>query len=134
MRVLRYDRTLSGVRDQRTWLASIAWRVAVERRRKKSEAVPQDVGDVAGNLGGHGAAADETLLGAEMSALLERLIATLPRKLRDPLTLSTVKEMSPSEVAQVLGINEAAVRSRVFRARQVLREKLGSLLEGKHGA
>jgi DNA-directed RNA polymerase specialized sigma24 family protein len=32
--------------------------------------------------------------------------------------------MSPREVAATLGINEAAVRSRVFRARQILREKL----------
>jgi len=51
-------------------------------------------------------------------------MAALPRKLREPLVLSTIDEMSPREVAATLGINEAAVRSRVFRARQILREKL----------
>jgi len=40
------------------------------------------------------------------------------------LILSTIEEMSPREVGATLGINEAAVRSRVFRARQILREKL----------
>ncbi len=69
-----------------------------------------------------------------MTGFLEKLMAGLPGKLRDPLTLSTVEEMSPADIAEVLGINEAAVRSRLFRARRILREKLTVLLEGKHGA
>ncbi len=79
------------------------------------------------------ASADEILLSAEMSRFLGSLIAALPGKLRDPLTLSTVEEMSPADIAEVLGIGEAAVRSRLFRARQILRERLTVLLEGKHG-
>ncbi|PYX71622.1 MAG: RNA polymerase subunit sigma-70, partial [Acidobacteria bacterium] len=34
------------------------------------------------------------------------------------------EEMSPREIAATLDINEAAVRSRIFRARQILKEKL----------
>ncbi len=64
-----------------------------------------------------------------MIGFVQRLIASLPAKLRDPLTLSTVEEMSPADIAQVLGASEAAVRSRLFRARQILREKLTTLLE-----
>ncbi len=79
------------------------------------------------------AGAEEMLLGSELMGLLEKLIATLPEKLRNPLILSTVEEMSPGDIAEVLGINEAAVRSRLFRARQMLREKLAARLEGKHG-
>jgi RNA polymerase sigma-70 factor (ECF subfamily) len=60
----------------------------------------------------------------QVGTQLEKLIAVLPEKLRAPLLLSAVDEMSPREVAATLGINEAAVRSRVFRARQILREKL----------
>jgi RNA polymerase sigma-70 factor (ECF subfamily) len=52
------------------------------------------------------------------------LIAALPEQLRGPLVLSTLDEISPREVATVLGISEAAVRSRAFRARQILQEKL----------
>ena len=68
--------------------------------------------------------ADETVLGMQIGAVLERMIAALPEKLRQPLILSTIEEMSPREVAAALGMNEAAVRSRVFRARQILKEKL----------
>lgn len=70
------------------------------------------------------APADQSAQGGELSATVERLIAALPAKLREPLILSAIEEMSPREIAAALGINEAAVRSRVFRARQILREKL----------
>jgi len=62
---------------------------------------------------------------------LEKLIQALPRKLREPLILSTIEEMSPREVAATLNVNEAAVSSRVFRARQLLREKLQVRTEKK---
>ena len=55
----------------------------------------------------------------------------LPAGLRDPLTLSTIDDMSTAEVGEVLGLTEAAVRSRLFRAREILREKLTTLMEVK---
>ena len=133
LRVLRYGRKLAGVRDPRTWLARIAWRVAVERRRNVAEIPLNDVAGTVEQIRSSAASADEMILGAEMSGFLGTLIAALPAKLRDPLTLSTVEDMSPADVAEVLGIKEAAVRSRLFRARQILREKLTVLLEGSHG-
>jgi RNA polymerase sigma-70 factor, ECF subfamily len=133
LRVLRYRRKLAGVRDPRTWLARIAWRVAVERRRNVSEVPLDDVAPLVEQIRSHSAGAEEVMLSGEMSGFLGTLIAALPAKLRDPLTLSTVEEMSPADVAEVLGIKEAAVRSRLFRARQILREKLTALLDGKHG-
>lgn len=59
---------------------------------------------------------------------MEKFIAALPTNLREPLVLSTIDEMTPREVAATLGINEAAVRSRIFRARQILKEKLAQRL------
>jgi RNA polymerase sigma-70 factor (ECF subfamily) len=133
MRVLRYRRRLSALQDMRSWVARIAWRVAVERRRSSLQTKLENVSQLVAELRSPVAAADEAVLRTEMAALLEQLIAALPGKLRDPLTLSTVEEMSPADIAEVLGVNEAAVRSRLFRARQILREKLAQLLERKHG-
>ena len=120
---------MTGVRDQRPWLARIAWRVAVERRKKTSEVQLEDAGETVTRLRSRSPGADEAMLDTEKIGSLQRLIATLPAKLRDPLTLSTVEEMSPKHIAQVLGTSEAAVRSRIFRARQILREKLTTLQE-----
>ncbi len=127
MRVLRYSSKLAAVNDPKTWLARIAWRVAVDRSRQRgrTQEIPlEDPEKPFVEVASSEAPADQTVHGAQVGAVLERMIAALPEKLRQPLILSTIEEMSPREVAATLGINEAAVRSRVFRARQILREKL----------
>lgn len=127
LRVLRYCSKLATVEDAKTWLARIAWRVAVDRNRKQGrhrETPLDDPDKPAAEVPSKDAPADQALHGAQVSVVLERLIAVLPEKLRQPLILSAIEEMSPREVAATLGINEATVRSRVFRARQILREKL----------
>ena len=127
MRVLRYSSKLTAVEDPKTWLARIAWRVAVDRSKQRSrrqEIALEDPARPFAEAVSSESSTDDVLQGTQVGAVLERLIAALPAKLREPLVLSTIEEMSPHEVSATLGINEAAVRSRVFRARQILREKL----------
>jgi len=126
LRVLRHGTKMARIDDRKAWLARIAWRVAVERRKNmaKAAAGTEESGETL-VAPGHGA--DRVLLEQERSAVLERLISALPRELRDPLVLSTLEEIAPREVALMLGISEAAVRSRSFRAREILREKLMAL-------
>ena len=133
-RVLRYRKKLDGVRDPKTWLARIAWRVAVQRSKKRPEVSlsEKETGDAVVQLRSQLASAEESALGNEMLMRLSSLIAVLPEPLRDALRLSTVNELSPEEIAEVLGTSEASVRSRLFRARQILKEKL-SALEGSYG-
>jgi RNA polymerase sigma-70 factor, ECF subfamily len=134
LRVLRFGRRLAAVENPKTWLARIAWRVAIDRsksRRRKREVTLEHSDRAFGEIAAADATADEVLEGERIVAVLEKLIAGLPKKLREPLILSTVEEMSPREVGTVLGINEAAVRSRVFRARQILKEKLAAQVERK---
>jgi RNA polymerase sigma-70 factor, ECF subfamily len=127
LRVLRYSAKLNQVEDRKSWLARIAWRVAVERGQRAHQAreiVLDDSEKSAAEPVACDVSADDFLYSRRVTAVLEKLIAALPRKLREPLTLWTVEEMTPREVAAVLKINEAAVRSRIFRARQILKEKL----------
>jgi RNA polymerase sigma-70 factor (ECF subfamily) len=134
MRVLRYSSKLAEIENPKTWLARIAWRVAVDRIRHvgSHREVPLDDPENPGaEIASSAIPADETAHEAQASAVLEKLIATLPTKLREPLILSTIQEMSPREVAASLGINEATVRSRVFRARHILKEKLAQRMRRK---
>lgn len=133
MRVLRYSSKLEDVEQPKTWLARIAWRVAIDRskRQVRMQEIPLEDPEKPIEVAAPDSAADQTVLGVQIGAALEKLIATLPAKLREPLVLSTIEEMSPREVAATLGINEAAVRSRVFRARQILKEKLADRMEKK---
>jgi RNA polymerase sigma-70 factor (ECF subfamily) len=134
MRVLRYSSKLAVVEDPKTWLARIAWRVAVDRSRQRGRTreIPlEDPEKPFEEVASSDAPADDTVHRAQVSAAVEKMIAALPEKLRQPLILSTIEEMSPREVAATLDINEAAVRSRVFRARQILREKLAARMGRK---
>jgi RNA polymerase sigma-70 factor, ECF subfamily len=134
LRVLRYSTKLEKIDDPKGWLARIAWRVAVDRSKKRDQTPETLLEDEARSVVEVAAAetpADETVHAARAGAALEKLIAALPPKLREPLILSTIEEMSPREVGAALGINEAAVRSRVFRARQILKEKLAQRVNSK---
>lgn len=127
LRVLRYSAKLANVEEPKTWLAKIAWRVAVDRSKRRGrtrEVALEDPEKPIVEVASAHAPADQSVQCAELGATVERMIAALPAKLREPLILSAIEEMSPREIAATLGINEAAVRSRVFRARQILREKL----------
>ena len=137
LRVLRYSHKLGNVKDPKTWLARIAWRVAVDRsqwrgrRREVALEVTREVTreeEPVEEAISSEASAYETTHSSQVGATLEKMIAALPDKLRAPLILSAMEEMSPGEVAAALGINEAAVRSRVFRARQILRKKMARKL------
>ena len=133
IRFLRARKQAVAVRDQRAWLARTAWRLALSRRKRNTEISLDDAAAVIRQLRDTGAGTDEIASKRELTALVESLIAALPRELRETLLLSTVKELSSPEIAEMLGIPEGSVRTRLMRARQILKEKLAALLEGKHG-
>ena len=126
LRVLRYGKKLSRIYDQKAWLARIAWRVAVERRKSMVQAATGS-DEALETLVAPGLGAERALLERERDAVVERLISALPSPLRDALVLSTLEEIAPRDVASMLGISEAAVRSRTFRAREILKERLLAL-------
>ncbi len=126
IRVWKHAKELSGVLNQRAWLARIAWRVAIDRRRKHPLiGTDEDLPELPAN----GTGAEESVIRRQQVMLLERMIATLPRELQETLTLSTVEEMTSVEIGEVLDIPESTVRVRMLRARQMLREKLQAITE-----
>jgi RNA polymerase sigma-70 factor (ECF subfamily) len=123
LRALRYGKKFDRIENPKAWLARVAWRVAVERRRQVGNAAAA-LEPRASEIASPGAGAEQALLEQERNALLDVLIAALPEQLRGPLVLSAIEELSPREIAETLDVSEAAVRSRAFRARQILRERL----------
>jgi DNA-directed RNA polymerase specialized sigma24 family protein len=49
----------------------------------------------------------------------------LDERLRVPLVLSVYSEMGPGEISDVIGISEGTVKSRLFAARQKIKEFVG---------
>jgi RNA polymerase sigma-70 factor (ECF subfamily) len=89
----------------------------------EEDAVPED-----SDRGGE-ETPDDALGRAELRALLERKIDELPGDFRSVFVMRALEEMSVEEVAGLMHIPEATVRSRFFRARAHLREALARDLD-----
>jgi len=125
---------LPNVREVRPWLARIAWRVALDRVHPRQEVALGPMMEAGFQAHAKETGAEQLLVEQEQVELLHRLIVTLPEELRHALVLSTVEEMNSVEIGKVLGIPETTVRTRLFRARQILKEKLAAWMEGGHGS
>ena len=132
LRFLRQRKQWAKIRDRRAWLATVAWRVALDRKRIPTEVTLEDAAEAVSKLRGGGAGVDEIAASRQMMSLVERLVSSLPRDLREALILSTIEELTSAEISQVLGIPEGSVRNRLLRGREILRQKLATLLEPKH--
>jgi len=121
LRVLRHRDTLGEVRDQRVWLIRIVWNVVLDRKRRaKTRPETDDVAELARVLPCGGLSAEEIAAAAEHHAQVLACVNKLPSKEREVLHLSAFEELSSVEIAQVLGITESSVRSRLFRARNLM--------------
>src|SRR3954467_11003595 len=127
LRVVKHRSELADVREPKAWLARIAWRIALDRRRGQPE-MAGDPEALLAQLHATGISAEEMVEREEMKRLVEMLVVGLPEELRLPLQLSTVEEMSAGQIATIIGIPEATVRTRLFRARAVLKEKLAAVM------
>lgn len=58
---------------------------------------------------------------------VRRAVGELPERLREPTLLVLMEDYSHAEVGRALGLTVAAVKSRVFRAMKMLRERLAEL-------
>lgn len=113
--------------NERAFLARVAWRAAVDRRRASRPVQPGT--DLAADfdppcpLPGP----EETAVAANQQRVIHAMIDALPEELRLPLVLSANDELNSREIAAVLGIPEGTVRTRMQRARQIVRQKLENL-------
>ena len=124
---------IAEVREMKAWLARIAWRVAIDRVKKAPVTAIEELAETGFEPVADAARADDSLIEQEKVTLLHKLMATLPEDLRHALVLSTVEEMTSAQIAEVLGIPETSVRTRLFRGRQLLKEKLAAWMEGRNG-
>ncbi len=121
LRVLRHREHLNEVRDQRVWLVRIVWNVALDRKRRaKTRPETDDVTELARVLPANGLSQEDRAAAAEHHAHVLACVERLPAKEREVLRLSAFDELTSVEIATVLGITESSVRSRLFRARNLM--------------
>lgn len=72
---------------------------------------------------------ENELMGREIADTVNRAVATLPEDLRTAITLREIEGLSYEEIAQAMGCPIGTVRSRIFRARESIDNKLRPLLD-----
>ena len=123
---LRVLRGLNRLRDGsklRAWLFGIARRTLMDRLREHYAAPVMsqvDVGDLEVPDDSFAAADD---IEEDLTAV-EEALARLPVVEREALTLFYLRELSLGEVADVLDVPIGTVKSRLFRARKLLRREV----------
>ncbi len=113
------------IRNERAFLARMAWCLAIDKKRSTATGRTLRV-DVQrfDTLKGTGRDPEQTALAGDAVGLVHRLIDDLPDELRELLVLLAVDEMNSREIAEATGLKEGTVRTRLMRARQMLKQKL----------
>ncbi len=135
VKVFKGIRNFHGESSLRTWIYRIAIHEASNHRRSwlrrhRREPVSLDErGETATEAAEMPAWAKtpyEALEQAERQKLVERALASLVQPYRMVVVLREIEGLSYDEIAQVLGVAEGTVKSRLTRGRELLRRKLAS--------
>ncbi|SRR6266568_5234577 len=110
--------------NERAFLARVAWRVAVDLRPRTADRRAGSVEESrAEEIAAEDMGPELAVAAADEQSKIHSMIDALPEDLRVPLVLSAFDELNSREIAKIVGIPEGTVRTRLQRARQVLREK-----------
>jgi RNA polymerase sigma-70 factor, ECF subfamily len=125
--------TFRGDATFKTWLLSIAWRKALDRRKSVTRWLRMTVSgdprsdepqDLVERMPSLAVSQEDRVVGSDLQRTLRRLIAALPPKLRDTLLLAGCGEYTSEEIGRMLGIPVGTVKWRVSEARRLLKQKL----------
>ena len=132
---------LDGFRAEssfKTWLLSITWRKAIDRRKSVTRWMQRMVTPVHSSetgeewnpmdrLAAGGQSQEEDLMTSDLQNRLKPLIASLPKKLRDALLLAGSGDHTYDEIGTMLKVPTGTVKWRVSEARKVLKHKMTSM-------
>ena len=107
-----------------TWVYRVVVNTCVDLLRKRKNIVPLEEYETKSPW----ANPDEEVLFLEFRAGLKKAVADLPIDFKNVLILRDMEHKKYEEIAQILGISEGTVKSRLSRAR----EKLKKLLQVRH--
>lgn len=139
-----YIRAFTGLRDfrgaasLRTWLTRIVLNEAIRRRRRRRATVDLDALNAAqertrrpmhsSSLTARDRDPERAAAHIQIRKTLEKAIDDLPAAFRVVFIMRDVEELGTADTAKHLGIREGTVKTRLHRARRMLRESLGEQL------
>lgn len=121
-----------------TWIARIAYNTCINYLKKKKVPLYEDIalaetgesgsgpekGSYLDRVPGASKLADETVTDKEMYKFLHAEIAQLPVQYRAILTLYHMDDLSYQEIGEIMSLPDGTVKSYLFRARKLLKERM----------
>lgn len=139
LRAYRALDSFQGESKLTTWLTRIVINEALQKMRKRKQEMGTISLENVVNLEMHLDTANEgkvspdnpeaAAMRGQTRKLLEHKIDQLPSAFRTVFILRALEEMSVEETASCIGITEATVRTRFFRAKSLLRESLAKEID-----
>ncbi|MCB0825042.1 MAG: sigma-70 family RNA polymerase sigma factor [Armatimonadetes bacterium] len=118
LRVLRRSQDLRADGAFKTWIFRIARNLCIDKMRQhKLLELPSEA---------HYTGTEER---AALRVTVHQALSELPIDYREPLILCDLEDISAKEAADALGISVPALKSRLYRGRRALRDKLGGSME-----
>jgi RNA polymerase sigma-70 factor, ECF subfamily len=139
LQVVRKLDTFRGDAELTTWLHKVVVNAVLLHRRRQANRNHYQAGDQlelflhdpssAQDRRPVSEAPDQRLLDEEMRDLLEEAISRLPEVYRDVYVLADVEECANADIGEALGLSLPAVKSRLHRARLLMRKILAPHFE-----
>jgi RNA polymerase sigma-70 factor, ECF subfamily len=130
LRAYRSWHTFQIGSDARRWLFTICRNVFLRSRERERHRVEVDDGDVEAvaaaqtQTSGRRDGADALLARVDLAPAIDRALGELPEPFRSAVVLVDVEDQSYEAASEILNIPIGTVRSRLFRGRRILQDKL----------
>lgn len=125
MRILKYRNGFKGDGEFKVWMFHIARNVSHDHFRKNKMKETDDVESWSDRLGDNAKNRDEDIMHNEDMLMLQAAMRKLDQEKREVLTMSKLEGMKYKQIGEVLSCSEGAVKVKVFRALQALKEEYG---------
>lgn len=119
--------------NPKSFLMSVALNLYRNYKRKLSirqriTGVSVSMEEIAESIPFEGLDTEDMVISREECQIVRMAVAKLPDKYRIPILLYYMEDLTQTEIAAVMQISDSSVKTRIYRAKKILREKLEGLL------
>ena len=107
-----------------TWIASIAFNTSISYQKKNKRHLHYNIEEFPERQTTEQNHPHEILEKSELKKLIQSKIEELPLNYRTIITLYHLSEFSYKEIEEITGMPEGTIKTHLFRARKILKEKL----------
>ncbi len=113
-----------------TWIAQIAYTTSLDylKSTKKTQSLTDDAVDYENRLAGE-SNPEQELDKKELCTFIVKIIDQLPENYRLVVNLFHIDDYSYQEITEITGLAEGTIKSHLFRARKILKDKLAKLVK-----